>query len=260
LLAKAAAAGAQVRRGVSARAGDETGIVRTDGGEEIAADGLILATGKYELRGLARAVPRSRGAGAVGLRASFVPDARAAAGLTGTIELHPFDGGYAGLLQQEDGRVNLCLSVAAARLRQAGGIPALLRELGRVAPLLGERLAPAADESWLSVGNVPYGWRARGGREGIYRVGDQAAVIASLAGDGIAIALTSGIAAAQAHLRHKGAASYQRDFAARASHPLAVAQALRWIAEHGLARRLMLGAARGVPGLTRAAARLTRIG
>lgn len=260
LLVAAVEAGAQVRRGVTARAGDEARIVRTDEDEEIAAQALILATGKYELRGLARSVPKARGEGAVGLRTSFAPDARTAASLAGTIELHPFDGGYAGLLIQEDGEVNLCMSVAAARLRDAGGIPALVAALGREAPLLGERLGCAAGEAWVSVGNVPYGWRARSGSEGLYRVGDQAAVIASLAGDGIAIALTSGTAAAQACLEQTGAPRYQQGFAARAARPLGVAQSLRWMAEHSLPRRLMLGLARTVPGLTGAAARLTRIG
>jgi flavin-dependent dehydrogenase len=260
LLAAAAQAGATVRRGVAARAGDAAGTVRTDEGEEIEADALFLATGKYELRGLARGVPEARGEGAVGLRASFAPDVRTIAQLTGTIELHPFDGGYAGLLLQEDGRVNLCMSVAAARLREAGGIPALLETLAGEAPLLGERLACASGETWLSVSNVPYGWRARGGWDRLYRLGDQAAVIASLAGDGIAIALASGIAGAEAVLAGDTAPDYQHAFSRRARLPLGLAETLRRGAEHRPSRAMLMPALRLFPGLAPLFARFTRIG
>ena len=257
LLDLAAATGAVIRRGVTVRSA-EGGVLRTDD-EEIEAETLILATGKYELRGLAREVDQPREKRAVGLRASFAPSAATRAQLQDHIELHPFNGGYAGLLMQEDGRANLCLSVASERIREAGGVPELMVILAREAPRLGERLAETGDEAWLSVSNVPYGWRQRAGEDGLYRVGDQAAVIASLAGDGIAIALTSGMAAAQACLGGESAAAFQPRFARRAARPLAVAQLLRWAAEHGGPRRFLLGLARGVPGLTGLAARLTRI-
>ena len=54
LLAAAAEAGAEVRRGAAVRAVEDGRRVRLDSGEEIEADALFLATGKHELRGLAR--------------------------------------------------------------------------------------------------------------------------------------------------------------------------------------------------------------
>jgi flavin-dependent dehydrogenase len=258
MLAAAEGHGALVRRGVAVRSAEDRSV-RTDAGEEIEADALFLATGKHELRGLARPVATPKKELAVGLRTSFMPDARSRAELEGRIELHPFDGGYAGLLMQEDGGINLCLSVSSARLREAGGVEALMERLAAEAPLLGSRLQQVGETPWLSISNVPYGWRARGGTGGLYRLGDQAAVIASLAGDGIAIALTSGVAAAQAHLAGNGAAAYQVGFADRAARPLRVAQTLRWAAEHKLPRRLMFALARLAPGLAGTAARMTRI-
>ena len=89
--------------------------MRLDDGEEMAADALFLATGKHELRGAARADRRPR-------PVSVGPARRAAASPAwperwpATIELHLYDGGYAGLLLQEDGAANLCLSVARARM------------------------------------------------------------------------------------------------------------------------------------------------
>ena len=252
LLRLAEESGATVLRGRAARA-IEGHVVRLDDGEEMAADALFLATGKHELRGAAREIG-SRPV-SVGLRAALGP----IRDLAGTIELHLYDGGYAGLLLQEDGAANLCLSVSRARM--AGGPESLIAELMRECPLLAERIGGAVPDQWEAVAGVPYGWRALETEPGLYRVGDQAAVIASLAGDGIAVALASGAAAAQACLHGDGAGAraYQRAFARRARRPLAIAEGLRHMAEHLLRRRLMMGLA-GVPGLAAAAARLTRIG
>ncbi len=250
LLAVAAVAGVAVLRGRAARALDGRRI-RLDDGEELEADALFLATGKHELRGAAR---ETDGYGlSVGLRAVLPPDAA----LAGVIELHLFDRGYAGLLSQEDGTTNLCLTVA--RDRMAGGRDALLDALAAEAPLLAERIAAARAGPWEAVSGVPYGWRARAAPEGCYRLGDQAAVIASLAGDGIAIALSSGAAAARAFLAGETAEAYQRSFARIASRPVRVAETLRFMAARPARRRLMMGLA-GLPGVAGAAARLTRIG
>ena len=259
LLGEAERGGAVVSRGLAVRGGDAASLtVRLeDGGEVVGGAALFLATGKHELRGLARPLAK-RSAGAVGLRTSFHPDAGTEAALAGVIELHPFDGGYAGLLLQEDGQANLCMSVAAERLK-GGGIEGLLPELAGEAPLLGERIAAAAGAEWISVSNVPYGWRARGSADGVYRVGDQGAVIASLAGDGIAMALTSGVAAAEAFLRGKSGDLFQRGWAARSARPLRVAEGLRWAAERPGPRRAAMGVMGAVPGLAALAARLTRI-
>ena len=254
LLRMAEEAGAAVLRGRTARA-FENGCVRLDDGEEMGADALFLATGKHELRGIARDIGER--AVSVGLRAALPAAPGLAEALAGTIELHLYNGGYAGLLLQEDGAANLCLSVA--RERMADGPDALLADLMKKAPLLAERIGIAPPEAWEAVAGVPYGWRALATEPGRYRIGDQAAVIASLAGDGIAVALASGAAAADSCLSGEGAQVYQRGFAARARRPVAIAEALWHMAENPLRRRLMLGLA-GVPGLAKAAARLTRIG
>jgi len=254
LLAMAEEAGAAVLRGRTARA-LEGHRLRLDDGDEMEAGALFLATGKHELRGAAREIGERPVS--VGLRAVLPPSPALARALAGTIELHLYDGGYAGLLLQEDGAANLCLSVA--RERMTGGPDALIIELAREAPLLAERIG-GASLAWDAIAGVPYGWRALATEAGLYRIGDQAAVIASLVGDGIAIALASGAAAAQAclHGDGPGARAYQREFAKRARRPLAIAETLRGMAEHPLRRRLMMGLA-GMPGLAEAAARLTRI-
>ncbi|HET9427754.1 MAG TPA: FAD-dependent monooxygenase [Allosphingosinicella sp.] len=257
LLRLAEGAGAVVHRGRAVRALD--GLrARLDDDEEMAADAIFLATGKHELRGAARdAGGRDL---SVGLRTALAGTPRLARALAGTIELHLYDGGYAGLLVQEDESVNLCLSLSRRRMAEAGSHEAVIESLASECPLLADRLEGGSPANWEAVAGVPYGWRARRGEKGLFRVGDQAAVIASLAGDGIAIALTSAGAAAQAFLAGgpDSAGPFQAEFARQARRPLAVAEALRGAAERRLGRRLLVRLAR-LPGLAAAAARWTRI-
>ena len=261
LLGAAVATGARVMRGRTVRAAKEGRRVRLDDGEEIEAEALFLATGKHELRGLARPLQGRREEPAAGLRAALPASPSLEEALAGVIELHLFDGGYAGLLLQEDGWANLCLSVSRRRLSGAGGVEALIAEIVREAPLLGERIGDGAPAPWEAIAGVPYGWRATSSEAGLFRIGDQAAVIASLAGDGIAIALSSGMLAADA-FSHGGAAAapaYQRGFARRSARPVAIAERLRRAAERSGPRGAMLRLLSVLPILVPLAARMTRI-
>ena len=236
LIEAARTAGASIEFGTTARAFfPEARVISLADGSRIAAEAIMLATGKLNLRGVDRPGNSDRGEPMVGLRLTLRPDRASAAALSGTIELHTFTGGYAGLVLQEDGELNLCLSIAARRLRGADGSPEqLLAVLAGEAPLLAERFGACLPVgSWRSIARIPYGWRASDTHPGLFRVGDQAAVIASLAGDGIAIALASAIMASDALLHGGPEASrdYQRAFARRARRPLALAEMLRTMAE-----------------------------
>ena len=264
LLARAAKEGAMVERGIAVRRvdldrrrlhlGDETAIET---------EALFLANGKYEVRGATRTVLAKKDP-ALGLRVRLEPSAYLAHALRGVIELHLFRQGYAGLLLQEDSGVNLCLSVAQSRLREAGGQPAqLIAALAREAPVLADRFSAARSAGeWSTVARVPYGWRLRNGQYGLFRLGDQAAVIASLAGDGIAIALHSAIRASHCFLRGgaEAALAYQSGFASRARRPIAVAGMLRHCGETPWIAGPILSLFRHTPGLLRKAAAVTRIG
>lgn len=260
LIGLAQDAGAVLMRGRAVRAADPAGrSVRFDDGELWSGEALFLATGKQELRGLARDLGRRREAPSAGLRAVLPAHAAHARDLAGMIELHLFDGGYAGLLLQEDGTVNLCLSVARQRL--ARGVAALMAEIGTEAPRLAERMGDGIPARFEAVAGIPYGWRAGRTWPGIFRIGDQGAVIASLAGDGIAIALHSGASAAQACVRGgpEAAIGWQRQMDRRSRRPLHVAEALRRGAAGPLGRGLLMRLLEWMPGLGAQAALLTRI-
>ncbi len=212
---------------------------------------LFLATGKHDLRGALR--PRTAADPALGLRLRLAPSAALAQELDGTIELHLFDGGYAGIVLQEDGTANLCLALRKSLLVGAGGDPqALLAGLARAHPAFAARLEPGWEAARIDgLGAVPYGWIARQTVPGLFRMGDQAAVIPSLAGEGMGIALASGTAAARACLAGGGAAApaFQRDFARAARGPLRLAGLARRLAESPLAQPAALRIMGAVPAL-----------
>ncbi len=252
LLDRARQAGAAVERGVMVRTWVD-GTARLDDGAALTADAALLATGKHELRGLQREYETADPA--LGLRLRLAGLDR----LVGdAIELHLFDRGYAGLVLHEDGSANLCMAVRRSRLHEAGSPAALVAALGEECPALGERLAHRADAGIDAIANVPYGWRSAATETGLYRLGDQAGVIPSLAGEGMGIAIASGVSAARAILSSEGAVAWQPRFARALSRPLGIAGMVRHLAEsRGTAALLTLAAA--IPGLTRGMARLTRI-
>ena len=211
--------------------------------------GIFLASGKHDIRGTSR--PRKSGDPALGLRIRLPATAERTALVGGRIELHLFDGGYAGLVLQEGGSANLCLAIRKSRFASAGGgIEGLLDKLAADNPALALRLG--SDWRHLAhdtVGAVPYGFIARPSVDTLFRLGDQAAVIPSLAGEGMGIALASGTAAAAHWLRHgpDSAATFQRDFASRAAKPVRLASLAWHLAENGTGQRLALIAARHLP-------------
>lgn len=229
------------------------------------ADSLFLASGKHDVLGAGR--PRAGDDPALGLRLRIMPDETLRATLMGRIELHLFDGGYAGIILQEGGSANICMAVRKSLLGEAGGDPrTLFDRLGETNPALGERLAAASPDATIdTIGAVPYGWIAQDTAPGLFRLGDQAAVIPSLAGEGIAVALASGALAASAWLAAKApdapaaAPLYQRDFARTARRPVAMAGVLRHLAERPAGAGLVARLARHAPVLVGMVARLTRI-
>lgn len=225
------------------------------------AQNLFLATGKHDVRGLTR--PRHSGDPALGLRLRLPASAERTALLGGAIELHLFRGGYAGIVLQEGGSANLCLALRKSTLAKMGNSrAALLHELAAESPAFAARIG----EDWRylhidSIGSVPYGWIARKTVPGLFRLGDQAAVIPSLAGEGIGIALASGQMAARHWLAGGGSAApvFQREFARTARPPMRLASLARHLAEDVNGGGLIRALAAHAPWLVHRVAEWTRI-
>ena len=223
------------------------------------AETIFLATGKHDVRGSPR--PREASDPALGLRIRIPPHDRLRTMLRNRIELHLFAGGYAGIVLQEGGSANVCLAVRKSLLAEAGGDPrALLDGLVARHPRFAERMAFAPRDLPIdTIGSVPYGFIATETEDGLYRLGDQAAVIPSLAGEGMAIALASGAAAARAWLDGDSAPTYQKAFAAAASRPVRTAEVIWRTAERPFGAMMLTSSAARFPALARAAMALTRI-
>ena len=259
MLAEAARLGTPVERGITVREIDGM-TVRTADGATFAPDALFLASGKHDVRGMARPEDARGADPTLGLRVRIAPSPALRSALDSGIELHLFDRGYAGLAMQEDGTANLCMAVHRSRLQAAGSPAQLLEALGREMPALGEWVALIDGRAPINaIANVPYGWRQRAGVDATFRLGDQAGVIPSLAGEGMGIALASGVAAADAYVRGgpASAARWQEDFARRLARPIGIAGIVRQVAESTRAGWL-LPLMR--PALIQVIANATRIG
>ena len=261
LLHNAEKAGAGVARGVTIRSVSFAGIVEIEGGQPFDAESVFLATGKHNIRGLPR--PRTDADPAMGLRLRLPRHASFDRLIGDAIELFLFDGGYAGIVLQEDGSANICLAVRKSRLSAVGGAPLdLIKALGLTSPQFGERISTlTADIAVDAIAAIPYGWRATGTGFGFFRLGDQAAVIPSLAGEGNGIAIASGRAAALAWLAGGALAApaYQRALARRTRGPVGMATRLWHWAERPVIASAAVRLLRIAPGLAGFLAQATRL-
>jgi flavin-dependent dehydrogenase len=266
LLRQARLSGATILRGHPVRSMTwSSGSLRLDcrSAGTVAADTVFLATGKHDVGGAARS---GRATGLVGLKMYYALDARQSAALRGHVELILFAGGYAGLQLVESDRAVLCILAPGARLRGADGRwDNLLGSLMRECPHLAERLAGSrALLAWpVAIAGLPYGYRHAPDSHvppGLFRVGDQAAVIASLTGDGVALAVASASMAVRTWLEHgNAAAAYHRRLAARLSRQMHLASAIHRLCLAPSAQPWLIQVCRRWPPAMRLAASLTRV-
>jgi flavin-dependent dehydrogenase len=258
LLEMAADAGAEVVRGVRVTGIDGTRVLASDG--ERRAGHVLLATGKHDLRGFSRTAPATR-EGYVGFKMHWRLRDAAIAELGSAIDLVLFDGGYAGLQRLGETSANLCLVVKRSRFAELGSTwnallaallrePALARRLGDAQPLLAKP---------LTIANLPYGYVHQPSDDAVWRLGDQAAMTASLSGDGMAGALRSAHLAADCLTRGASVAQFHRLVGAQIGGQVRRAMALQRAAERPLALRLGTALAIAWPRLLTLGARLTRL-
>ena len=261
LLRRAAELGVTVRRGVRAQglARSANGwTARLADGTAVEARDAFVATGKHDLRGWKR--PPGVQGGLVAFKLHWLLAPAQVSELAQYVELVAFRGGYAGLQAVEGGRANLCLLVRRQRLSELGSWCDLLAAIRAESPHLHARLegaVPCASRP-LSLAAIPFGY-VRRRADGVWRLGDQAAVIPSFSGDGMSIALHSASLASATYLSGGDAETFQGRLAQDVTRQVRLATGLSL----GLVRRpvqLALGAAaRLVPGLMAAVAGYTRV-
>jgi len=205
LLGKAEAAGCEVRRGafVEKLLRDRNGFsIQLRDGQTASATYAFLATGKHDVADL----PRSKGShpDLVGFKMHWQLDPAQLQCIRNSMELFLFRDGYGGLALVENDVANLCFVVRQQRVRELGGWFGLLHTIRKEVPAM-DSILDGASQCWprpLAISPIPYGYLAESAN-GIWRVGDQAAVIPSFTGDGMSIALHSADLAAEMFLAGK---------------------------------------------------------
>ena len=264
LLAGARASGVQVVQGIAVeslgRDNDRWRALLGDGWTVTAPD-AVLGTGKHDLRGFAR--PPGRQSDLVAMKMYFRLAPAQTAALAGHVDLLLYPGGYAGLEPVENGAANLCCLVQRSVLARLGGRwEALLTHLRETCPAARERLLEAQPllAKPLAVASIPYGFvRSEPAGDRLWAVGDQAAVIPSFTGDGMSIALLSGVRAARSLLAGQTAASFQQTLAHDLRGQVARATAVSRALIFPPTRAVLVTAARLWPGGLCRVAQVTRL-
>jgi flavin-dependent dehydrogenase len=263
LIAAAAAAGVRVERGRSvqslSRATANLWQATLDDGTTYEAPTAFLATGKHDLRGHGRPKDHHQW---VAFKMYYRLSPAQTAELADASELTLYAGGYGGIQAVENGITNFCCVVqrryfARAGLRWEG----LLETMQQDCPHLAMRLRgaePQLDKP-ITVTHIPYGYLRRSTEDGLYCIGDQAAVVPSFTGDGISIALHTARRAATAYLAAESAPVFQPKLRSAMLPQMRLAE----IAANGLnnafARAVLPFCLRVWPGAMRMTARLTRV-
>jgi flavin-dependent dehydrogenase len=262
LLRRAVASGVRVLRGSRVQGLEREGAgwrAVVERAEPVLADAAFLATGKHDLRGRPR--PKGRQSDLVAFKMYWRLAPEQAAALDGHVELMLHHDGYAGLQPVEEGAANLCCLVERAELQRIGGRwEQLLAAMQQQCGLLRERLqgAQALLEKPLAVSAIPYGYVCERS-DGVWVLGDQAAVIPSFTGDGMSIALHSGCRAAAMYLRGETAAQFQENLHGELSQQVALATMVsRGLVWHP-SRMVFTMAVNRWPGILDRVARRTRI-
>lgn len=262
ILRQASVGGAELRRGRAVRSLQRLGerwIVELDDGSKIAARDTFLATGKFDLRGWKR--PPGDQNDLIAFKLHWRMAAAQVNALGPCVELFLFPGGYAGIEPVENGILNLCLVVRGRHFARLGGRwEALLSMLRAHFSRLQQALA-GREACWnrpLAVASNPYGFVQRRG-DGPWRLGDQAAVIPSFSGDGIAIALHSARMAADYYLSGRSSFEFQGDLARDVTRQVRRATLLSRLLVQPNGQVVAMAFAQMAPGLVRHIGRGTRV-
>ena len=261
LLHRAREIGADVRTGVVVQGlsrEDGGWTVRCDDGRTLRSRNLILATGKQGLRG----IHDQRDTSLVGLKMHLRLRVAPRAALARRVELFMLDSSYAGLELVEGGVANLCLVMRRELAQQVGpGWPALRAHLVAVSPQLAahlENAEPLFDKP-LAVVCPANGHLDDEAEPEAYRIGDRLAHIPPFTGDGLAIAVASGVLAAQHIMRGLPPAAYLAAARALTARPIRLASAISRLTDNRAGRALLIAGASLVPGLVAGIVRKTRL-
>jgi flavin-dependent dehydrogenase len=263
LIAEAIAAGVRVERGRTvqtlARTAHGLWQATLDDGTARHAPTVFLATGKHDLRGHARPEDPHRW---VAFKMYFRLAHAQAAELARASELMLYPGGYGGIQPVEGGMANFCCVVQQRNLARAGyRWENFLAKTQQDCPHLAMRLAGAEPllAKPIAITHIPYGFIRPTTENGLYCIGDQAAVIPSFTGDGISIALHTARCGVAAFLAAEPAPLFQASLRSALRAQMRLAEFAADGLNNSFARAVLPFCLRVWPGVMRVTAKLTRV-
>jgi flavin-dependent dehydrogenase len=263
LIAEAISAGVRMEQGRSVQSLERTSPggwqATLDDGSTREASTVFLATGKHDLRGYARPDDPHRW---VAFKMYFRLAPAQAAELARASELMLYPGGYGGIQPVEGGIANLCCVVQQRYLAREGNRwEQFLAKMQQDCPHLAMRLAGAEPllAKPIAITHIPYGFIRPTTEDGLYCIGDQAAVIPSFTGDGISIALHTARCAVAAYVAQEPAPVFQAKLRSALLTQMRLAEFAADGLNNGFARAVLPFCLRVWPGVMRVTARLTRV-
>jgi len=240
LLDAARQAGAEVRTGCRVLS-----VAREDGGFAIASDqgefhahNVVNASGRWSELREHRSLPKERW---IGIKQHFAESHPSA-----STDLYFFDGGYCGVQPITAHQVNVSALVRAGVARTMSEVIVRSRALTQCSREWTPITAPFTTAPIVFGPPQPV-------TRGMANVGDAAAFIDPFLGDGIAMALQTGVLAAQC-LMNGGVDRFRDEYMRWVAPALRRAALLRKLSASGLAWKMMR-----VPGMVAATARATRV-
>lgn len=220
---------------------------------------VFLATGKHDLRGHAR--PKDPHTW-IAFKMYYRLRSAQTEALFGSSELMLYPGGYGGIQPVENGVANLCCVVQQKYLPRSGDRwQGLLNLMHQNCPHLAMRLDGAVPllEKPIATTHIPYGYIRRTTEEGLYCIGDQAAVIPSFTGDGISLALHTARRAVTAYRSGKPAPLFQPELRSALLLQMRMAELAADGMNNKVARSILPFVLHRWPGVMRITAQLTRV-
>ena len=228
----------------------EVSVSTAEGVQELQTGAVIDASGRWsKLRTGEGEAPSRQPAGRrryLGVKAHF----RTAEVGRPTVDLYFFEGGYCGVQPIAEGLVNACAMVR-------GDVASSLNEVFALHPALAER-GRGWQQSGEPVSTSPLVFeKPRPVRGGVLCAGDAAGFVDPFVGDGITLALRSGVLAAEAALRHD-AKWYEGEYRARLAPVFGNASWLRRVMALPRVLRRPIVATLRAPGIGRMVVNATR--
>jgi len=221
------------------------------------ASAVALATGKHSMRSFRRPLGRM-----VGFKMHLESTA-ANRQIVNQVQLVFFRAGYMGACLVEAGTLSIAWVMTEELLRSVGSSwPAQKDHLARQSERVGDLLSGARPlfAKPAATASIPYGYLRKDAIDPkIFPIGDQLAVVPSFIGDGMAIALHTGLMAARAVLAGELAASYHRKVLRQLQRQFRFARILGGLLETRIVSPTAIAAVAYLPSLATRLVAATRL-